>query len=81
MILISVQDLEKSFGIHEVLLPEGNVPDLSEIDPAVRAALNFTAVSHMDEVLDVALCREQSGEEKLLMTAESKNSEGAQIRQ
>ncbi|MBE6970058.1 MAG: endopeptidase La [Ruminococcaceae bacterium] len=69
------------FGINEVLLPEGNIPDLSEIDPAVRAALNFTAVSHMDEVLDVALCREQSGEEKLLMQTEGKNSEGAQIRQ
>ena len=69
------------FGIHEVLLPEGNVPDLSEIDPAVRAALNFTAVSHMDEVLEVALCREQSGEGKLILPPESKSGEGAQIRQ
>ena len=69
------------FGIHEVLLPEGNVPDLSEIDPAVRAALNFTAVSHMDEVLDVALCRDQCGEEKILLKGDAKSSEGAQIRQ
>ena len=42
-------------GIHEVLLPEGNVPELDEIDPNVRNAVQFTAVSHMDEVLEKAL--------------------------
>ena len=42
-------------GIHEVLLPEGNVPDLEEIDPDVRSAVNFTAISHMDQVLEKAL--------------------------
>ena len=42
-------------GIHEVLLPEGNVADLDEIDPNVRNAVNFTAVSHMDQVLERAL--------------------------
>ena len=43
-------------GIHEVLLPEGNVSDLAEMDPNVRNAVNFTAVSHMDQVLEKALC-------------------------
>ena len=43
-------------GIHEVLLPEGNVADLEDIDPNVRNAVNFTAVSHMDQVLEKALC-------------------------
>ena len=43
-------------GIHEVLLPEGNVTDLAEMDPNVRNAVNFTAVSHMDQVLEKALC-------------------------
>ena len=42
-------------GIHEILLPEGNVSDLSEIDPQVRSAVHYTAVSHMDQVLDKAL--------------------------
>ena len=42
-------------GIHEVLLPEANVPDLEEIDPDVRNAVNFTAISHMDQVLQKAL--------------------------
>lgn len=42
-------------GIHEILLPEGNVSDLSEIDPQVRNAVHYTAVSHMDQVLEKAL--------------------------
>ena len=42
-------------GIHEVLLPEDNVSDLAEMDPNVRNAVNFTAVSHMDQVLKKAL--------------------------
>ena len=42
-------------GIHEVLLPIGNVADLEEIDPIVRNAVNFTALSHMDQVLERAL--------------------------
>lgn len=43
-------------GIHEVLLPEANISDLAELDPGVRAAVNFTAVSHMDSVLEKCLC-------------------------
>ena len=42
-------------GIHEVLLPSDNVADLDEIDPDVRNAVNFTAISHMDQVLEKAL--------------------------
>lgn len=42
-------------GIHEVLLPEGNVPELDEIDSDVRNAVHFTPVAHMDEVLEKAL--------------------------
>ena len=51
-------------GIHEVLLPEGNVSDLAEMDPRVRDALTFTPVSHMDEVLEKALrpAKEKSAE-------------------
>ena len=42
-------------GIHEVLIPEGNVPDLAEIDPLVRAELHFTPVHQLDEVMAAAL--------------------------
>ena len=42
-------------GIHEVLIPEDNIPDLDEIDPNVRNAVHFIAVSHMDQVLQNAL--------------------------
>ena len=41
--------------IHEELLPEAHVSDLAEMDPNVRNAVNFTAVSHMDQVLKKAL--------------------------
>ena len=43
--------------IHEVLIPEGNVSDLEEIDQNVRAQLHFTPVSHLDTVLNIALDR------------------------
>ncbi len=51
-------------GIREVLIPEGNVSDLAEMDPRVRDALTFTPVSHMDEVLEKALrpAKEKSAE-------------------
>ena len=42
-------------GIHQVLLPQANLSDLEEIDPNVRNAVNFTALTHMDQVLEAAL--------------------------
>ena len=45
-------------GIHTVIIPAENEPDLAEIDPAVRAALNFITASRAEAVLDAALCRE-----------------------
>ena len=72
-------------GIHEVLLPEGNVPDLDEIDPDVRAAVNFTPVSHMDEVLAKALLPLTGSEEAapafVVPVAEKTPSSGVYITQ
>lgn len=45
-------------GIHTVIIPADNEPDLAEIDPTVRAALNFITASRAEAVLDAALCRE-----------------------
>ena len=42
-------------GIREVLIPEGNLADLAEIDPAVRASLKITPVKTMEQVLAAAL--------------------------
>ena len=46
-------------GIHTVIIPAENEPDLADIDPAVRAALNFITASRVETVLDAALVREE----------------------
>ena len=42
-------------GIHTVIIPARNKPDLKEIDPTVYEALNFVAVNTADEVFETAL--------------------------
>lgn len=42
-------------GMSTVLIPDANVPDLQEVDPAVREKLTFIPVKTVDEVLDNAL--------------------------
>lgn len=42
-------------GIHTVLIPADNEPDLEEIDPTVRKALQFIAVDQVDAVIEYAL--------------------------
>ncbi len=44
-------------GMTTVIIPGANVPDLEEIDPAVRRALHFVAADSMDTVLEAALTR------------------------
>ena len=41
-------------GIKTVILPAENEADLAEIDPTVRAALDFVPTDHVDKVLDLA---------------------------
>ena len=50
-------------GIHTVIIPAENEPDLKEIDQTVRAALNFITASRAEAVLDAALCREEKKDE------------------
>lgn len=45
-------------GVTTVIIPADNEKDLTEIDPAVRAALDFVLTDHVDKVLSVALNRE-----------------------
>jgi ATP-dependent Lon protease len=42
-------------GLKTVILPEKNMKDLVELPKAARSELKIVPVSHMDEVLDVAL--------------------------
>ncbi len=42
-------------GITEVILPQENARELSELDPAIRRKLAFHPVSQMEEVLKLAL--------------------------
>ena len=42
-------------GIKTVIIPKANVPDLDEVDDAVKANVEFIPVSNVDEVLSIAL--------------------------
>lgn len=42
-------------GVKTVIIPEDNKPDLYDIDQTVKNAVEFIAVSKLDEVFDVAL--------------------------
>lgn len=42
-------------GVNTVIVPSANEQDLAEIDPTVRAALNFVLVDKVDKVLETAL--------------------------
>ncbi len=45
-------------GIKTVIIPYGNKSDLEEVDDVVKASLNFVFAKTLDEVLDVALVKE-----------------------
>jgi ATP-dependent Lon protease len=42
-------------GIRTIIIPRDNEPDLAEIDPLVRAQLNFIPTAHIDTVLETTL--------------------------
>jgi ATP-dependent Lon protease len=42
-------------GIHTVLLPQENARDIPELPERIRQDLNLVLVSHLDEVLELAL--------------------------
>ena len=43
------------YGVRTVLLPERNLQDLEELPDKVRRDIRFVPVTHMDEVLKLAL--------------------------
>ena len=44
-------------GIHTVVIPEDNLPDLAEIDQTVRQALHFVSTDRVEKILDLVLVR------------------------
>lgn len=44
-------------GIHTVIIPKNNVPDLADVDEVVRESVTFVPAEHLDTVLKTALCK------------------------
>ncbi len=61
-------------GIHTVILPAENLPDLEEIDPLVRKAIHFLPVGQVDKVLDHALLDRPEEQEPIPTVPESPHS-------
>ena len=68
-------------GIRTVIIPEDNKKDLEEIDPDVRAALEFVTTDHVDRILDVALVRMPAGVRNSAASRRSTKSKTAEVRQ
>ena len=69
-------------GIHTVIIPSENEPDLAEIDQTVRGALNFITTDHVDKILDSVLVRTSGVEERsILLPTEPETHAGVRIRQ
>ena len=65
-------------GVHTVIIPKENEPDLNEIDPLVRAQLSFRAVDHADQVLELVFGEreEQSAQSLPKSTAAEAKTDG-----
>lgn len=51
-------------GISTVVIPYGNIPDVEEIDDAVKKKIQFIPVKNVDEVIDVALFADDTVKER-----------------
>ena len=45
------------YGMKQVIIPAANLPDLAEVDPVVKAAIQFVPAETMETVLKTALLR------------------------
>lgn len=63
-------------GIKTVIIPQKNVPDLSEIDEKVRAALEFVPVTELDEVFEIALVTPKEEKERKSIAAVAQKESG-----
>lgn len=56
-------------GINTVIIPTKNIPDTTEIDPVIRANVEFVPVTTIDEVLSLALTESVKAGERTLKSA------------
>ena len=68
----------RRLGIKTILIPQGNVKDLSEIPEEVRDALEFIPVETMDRVLELALERKPKEEPAAAAAPPKATDEGPQ---
>ena len=47
-------------GIHEIIIPKGNLRDVEEIPKEIRGKLKFHPVTHFEEVLKLGLLKEEN---------------------
>lgn len=46
-------------GIKQIIIPEANLPNLEDVDDIVKENIKFIPVTHVQEVLDIALLRDK----------------------
>lgn len=68
-------------GINTVIIPTDNEPDLDEIDPTVKAALNFVLADSVDKVIDVALLGKGDEATSEIKTPRTRKRASSDIRQ
>ncbi len=67
-------------GIHTVLIPEGNQADLEEVDDVVKEAVTFVPVSHLSEVLEIALEKQEKSKKSAAGSSRDKGKARDAIR-
>lgn len=68
-------------SINTVIIPTDNEPDLDEIDPTVKAALNFVLADSVDKVIDVALLGKGDEATSEIKTPRTRKRASSDIRQ
>ncbi len=68
-------------GVNTVIIPSDNEPDLNDIDPTVRAALNFVLADKIDKVLDASLVKHESDPKAEVMMPVSGKKSRPELRQ
>lgn len=46
-------------GVKTVFIPKDNIPDLDEVDAVIKEAVSFIPVSKVEEIIDLALIKEE----------------------
>lgn len=68
-------------GVNTVIVPADNEPDLDEIDPTVKAALNFALADNVDKVIDIALLSKNDEPKTEIKAPRKTNKRRSDVRQ